>query len=397
MHASSLSPPSAGPRARALPGVDGWEFHRFRRPADFAGWPAAPARSDGRWMEAETLAFLSGHPQGFSTEGVCLRHPASGQRLLLTAQTFRFRVRQHVRHAAGGRVSRWDLRRRLLGLGSARVLCLGQLLTSGDYAYAAKGLSPELLTRLLLATADVLAGPTCGYRAVVIKDLGPPGAPEGLLLQDSGFLSLPADPVMHLDLTPFATPEDYLDRLSSKYRVRYRRARGKLGELVRRRLSPEEVGHYLPRLYALYLETSRGADVNVVHLQPDYFGWLGRSGQLHAYFTPDAELVGFTSGLPNGPVYQAHFLGLEEAYKYSHHLYHNMLYDLLEDAIRSGYDRLDYGRTALEIKSSVGAEPRYYDSWLRIHPQWLNPFVPAFLSAVFTPPAWEARNPFKGR
>ncbi len=353
-----------------------------RDPADF-------------WLRPPTLQFLSDCPQGLDTEAILLRHTPSGREVVLTLQTFYFRAAQQVSASAKGETSRWDVRRRLLAQVAVKTLVLGQLLTSGDVAQEGMSqLSPAEIARVLPAVAQTLLYHRRGYTAVLLKDLMAEQHPAVARLKERGFASLPADPVMQLDLRPWTTLEEYLGSLTSKYRVRYRRAR-LFGQGIRRqRLTKVDAG-LLPRLYALYMETSSGANFNVTALTPDYFRWLLDVGEVVGYYTETGELVGFTTAIANGRMYQAHYLGLRDTYKRSHHLYHNMLCDLLEAGLSGGYNTLDYGRTALEIKSSLGAIPFRYANLLRLRSVGLNGLVPRFVSAVFAAPKWQARQPFR--
>ena len=352
-------------------------------------------RPDNYWLQPTTLAFLHRHPEGMTTHGLELTHVPSGRSLFLTTQDFYFDAEAQFSDTASGKTSSWDFRRRLLRPLRSKVLVLGQLLTSADYGQdGLDRLSPQEAAQLLPAVAETLMHQGGGHRAVLLKDLYPTNSPYTAALERKHFTLLPTDPCMLLSLR-WPDLDAYLADLSSKYRVRYRRARTKLEGIERRRLSAREVNDRLDRIYALYRITSRGAAVNLTELTPDYFHWLGRRATVHGYFAAADKLIGFTTALSNGPVYQAHYLGLEESYKRSHHLYHNMLFDLLGDALTGGFTTLDYGRTALEIKSSVGAVPRYYATLLRLRSPLLNPLVPSFVPAVFTPPAWQQRHPFR--
>lgn len=390
-----------------------------------ANWPET-TRPDDFWLRKEVLAFIIDHPQGLETEAVLLENLVSGQQILLTAQTFTFNAAGQVSDGAKGATSSFDLRRMLLSRISFKVLCLGQFLTSGPFSHEGlQHLTAAEAAELLPAVAEALMRRGGGYTAYLIKDLYPTLHPVTSQLEASDHYLLPADPSMTLAIRPaWRSTEDYLADLSSKYRVRYRRARAKVDGITRRRLSGEEVVLYQQRCYELYQQVSKGADFNATSLQPDYFPWLARlrarrtvmetafgSDQsfsaaatlpgktltpcFHGYFNEAGTLVGFTSAIPNGPVYHAHFLGIEEVYKHSHHLYHNMLFDLLEDAIAGGFSTLDYGRTALEIKSSVGANPTDFAVLLRARHSWLNRMVPFFAPAVYTAVPWTERNPFR--
>jgi len=415
--------------AEVLPvkGVDNWMIRRFRTASDLNNlWPNA-SRQDDFWLRPEALAFQLDDPQGMTTEAIVLENTRDHRRVLLTAQTFYFNAAGQVSDTAKGATSRYDLRRRLLSPFSFKVLCLGQFLTSGTYCRdGLEQLSTTEATALLPAAADSLASCGGGYATYLLKDLYPTRHPVIQELDNQGFYQLPVDPVMELDLRKeWKTMEDYLATVTSKYRVRYRRARGKLAGISRRQLTASEVDRYRDLIYGLYQKTSSGADFNAAKLTPAYFPWLARVGaaqlkarigapsrfrpndllvvaeanpetpRLQGYFNAAGELIGFTSAIPNGSVYHAHYLGLQDDYKYSHHLYHNMLFDLLEDAIAGGFHTLDYGRTALEIKSSVGAQPADYACLIKARNGLINRLVPIFTPAVYQAPEWTARNPFK--
>ena len=413
-----LCRPSVRPEATVF-ALPEWRVRRFVTREELeAEWPAVD-RADDYWLRAGTLAFQLEHPQGVKTEPLLLENLRDGRRVQLTAQTFYFSAGGQVSDAVKGQTSGFDLRRRLLAPFSFRVLCLGQFLVSGNYASAGLDkLTVEEKAALLPALADALMARCRSYAGAIIKDLFCEDAPEIAALGKGGFHPLATDAQLCVELPAhWCTLEDYLSDLKSKYRVRYRRARAKLGALQRRRIGPGEVGRYREEIYRLYLETAAGSDFNAVALTPEYFPWLsncavaaptlfggeeatersdGPQTALHGYFTPGGELVGFTSTIGNGPTLHAHFLGMKESYKTSHHLYHNMLFDLLEEAIAGGYRLLDYARTAPEIKTSVGATAVRPAVLLRVRSGLLNPLVPFFAPAVFRERQWTARNPFRG-
>lgn len=411
----------------SVKGHEHWQMVCCSTPEEIkSAWPSSN-RSDDFWINSNLLSFLADQPQGMTTEALILENTLKGHRVLLTAQTFTFRAADHVSDGAKGSTSSFDLRRLLLTPFSFKVLCLGQFLTSGPFCQdGLHRLAASEAATLLPAVAETIMRCRSGYLAFLLKDLYPTLHPATRELQAQDHYLLPVDPVMTLNLSKgWTSTEDYLADLTSKYRVRYRRARGKLGNITRRRLSVGEVISFKGRLYELYKQISHGADFNATDLQPEYFPWLAQACRskdqlqamlsvyqgsyneqndqaedcedscLHGYFNEEGILIGFTSAIPNGKVYHAHFLGLEAAYKHSHHLYHNMLFDLLDDAICGGFSSIDYGRTALEIKSSLGAEATDYAVLIKARYSWLNRLVPIFTPAVYTAPTWTGRNPFR--
>ena len=76
-------------------------------------------------------------------------------------------------------------------------------------------------------------------------------------------------------------------------------------------------------------------------------------------------------------------------------LYLNMLYDLVDDAIRLKTDKLILSRTALEIKSSVGAEAHAMVLYLKATNSFLNIGVAKALNYFKPKEDWVPRSPFK--
>lgn len=406
------------------PGLEHWTVHRYGTAAELREhWPETSHKGDF-WISSEVMAFLADHPQGLTTEAIMLEDSRDFKHVLLTAQTFSFSAAGQVSDVAGGKTSKWNFRRRLLAPFSFKMLCLGQFLTSGDYASdGLNQLNAQEEAKLLPAVAETLMRCSPGYAAYLIKDIYPSDHLAVGALQRNQHYLLPADPVMSIALNPeWTSTEDYLAALTSKYRVRYRRARSKMVGITRRRLCPEEVAERQDRIYELYRDVSSGADFNAASLTPNYFQWLAKARRPKArlenvfagygmlgeieeennltpvfqgYFNEAGELIGYTTAIPNGGTLHAHFLGLENSYKCSHHLYHNMLFDLLEDAIAGDFHVLDYGRTALEIKSSIGATATDFAVLVKARYGWLNRLIPLFTPAVYTASKWVPRNPFK--
>ncbi len=380
-------------RTPVLSGLPDWSLLRTTEVENLAGWIERP---DNFWLRPGTIDFQFRHPQGMETELLLLTHGPTGRRVVLTGQTFVFRAGSQASDAAKGETSRFDLRRRVLSPLSFRVYAVGQLLTSGSYAqHGLDRLTPPERAELLSALGRTVLAGQQNYSAVLLKDLLGKEEAANQLLLDEGYYALPVDPVLELPIRPeWRTVEDYLADLTSKYRVRYRRARGKFEGLARRKLSASEARERSGELYQLYRETSHGADFNLAELRPDYFRWLAGEAILTGYFD-GAEMIAFSSLIPNGPVAHAHFLGMREAYKHSHHLYHNVLLDLLETTIGGGFRRLDYGRTASEIKTSIGAHPVEFTCLIRASCRVTNGLLPLFVPAVFTATEWTPRSPFR--
>ena len=191
--------------------------------------------------------------------------------------------------------------------------------------------------------------------------------------------------------------EHYVESLTKKYRRRYNTARNKLRGASVKELNEEDVAYESPQLYSLYLNVSRNAKFNTFILPPDHFlvykRLLGDRFRVFGYYL-NQELIGFYSLILNEDNLETYFLGYKTEQLQQRQLYLNMLYDMLEFAIQNKFKKVVYARTALEIKSSVGAEPedmymyiyhtnRFWNRMLKPIFNWLNPTE-----------EWVPRNPF---
>ena len=76
-------------------------------------------------------------------------------------------------------------------------------------------------------------------------------------------------------------------------------------------------------------------------------------------------------------------------------LYLNMLYNMTEFGITHQFERIIYGRTAMEIKSSIGASPTPMHGFMYHTQPLINRCVPQLFKNLEPPVAWEQRHPFK--
>ncbi|HPQ22471.1 MAG TPA: GNAT family N-acetyltransferase [Saprospiraceae bacterium] len=202
--------------------------------------------------------------------------------------------------------------------------------------------------------------------------------------------------IMGID-SNWSSMEDYLSAIKSKYRVRYRRSRKAMGEIEIVELSEDQLVEYQDKVYNLYHQVSENAGFNLFELSQDYFIQLKRSlkqnFRVYAYFLR-GEMVAFYSVILNNPELEAHFLGYEGALNHDFHIYQNMLYDIIGIGIAEKMSKINFSRTALEIKSSVGAVPFEMDLYMRHK----NPILNWFLSPLikYMTPKYQLveRNPF---
>ncbi len=208
-------------------------------------------------------------------------------------------------------------------------------------------------------------------------------------------------PNMILKVRPYwSNLDNYLSDINTKYRQRYKVARKKAGRIKKRELSLQVIEAQTNRLYELYKTVSVNAKINTFILPKTHFFELKRhlkaNFKVFGYFLDDV-LIGFYTLILNDNVLETYFLGYDETHQYQNQLYLNMLYDMLEFAIENKFTSIVYARTAMEIKSSIGAKPKKMTVYLK----HTNPLMNRSLNRIFklmnSSQDWEERYPFKSQ
>ena len=106
-------------------------------------------------------------------------------------------------------------------------------------------------------------------------------------------------------------------------------------------------------------------------------------------------MIAFFTTFQNHNELEAHFLGFTNDINRKYQVYLNILYDLIRLGIDSKAEYINFARTALEIKSSVGAIPvdLFY---LAKHTNPLKNTLFTPILSYFNPKVeWKPRRPFK--
>lgn len=194
--------------------------------------------------------------------------------------------------------------------------------------------------------------------------------------------------------------DQYTEQLSSKYRVRMKRALKKGKNIQKIPFDLETIIQHKDAIHELYCRVAKNADFNSASLHPDYFPALKKAFpdafQLTAYYL-EAELIGYYTTIHNHDELEAHFLGFDYDHNRKCQTYLNFLFDIIKDGINNeSVKEIVFARTALEIKSSVGAEPEEMYLYARhrssLSNRILQPMVTYLQPKV---PEWVQRNPFR--
>ena len=194
------------------------------------------------------------------------------------------------------------------------------------------------------------------------------------------------------------TEQNYIDALSKKYRDQYKRARKKSEGVEKKKMSLADIRKYEDVIYELYFHVAKNAPFNTFFLARNHFSFFKEIMKddflLYGYFL-DEKLIGFNTLIKNGAVMDTYFLGYDESIQREKMLYLNMLYDMIAYSINQGFSSLVFARTALEIKSSVGAKPVKMYGLITHSNALINHNIARFFNYLEPKTEWQERNPFK--
>lgn len=192
--------------------------------------------------------------------------------------------------------------------------------------------------------------------------------------------------------------DDYIQALTKKYRDQYKRARKKAVEIEKRKMSLQDIIEHEEKIMELYLHVAQNAPFNTFLLPKNHFRIfkekLKEKFLFYGYFI-DGQLVGFNTLVKNGKSLDTYFLGYEESIQREKMLYLNMLYDMVAYSINKGYKEINFARTALEIKSSVGAQPIEMFGFIEHSNSIINSKMGKLFNLLEPRTIWEQRHPFK--
>lgn len=265
-----------------------------------------------------------------------------------------------------------------------RVLFCGNVFLSGEYGTFLKDEEPKVETFKAIADGvKNLIKVTKKLNAIFVKDF----ENESLYITDHlksyDYASMQVEPNMIITLKPeWKSFNDYINALKSKYRVKANRADAKSEALEAKFFTVEDIKTYKDELQELYQNTIDNADFNAQILNLETYVHLKKTFQdkfiVKGYFL-DGKLVGFLSAMQNETNLDAHFIGIDYSNNKEYAVYPRILNDYVRIGIDTKSNQINLGRTASEIKSTLGAQPKTlmcYCKHKRYLPnQILKPFI----------------------
>ncbi|MCD6066284.1 MAG: hypothetical protein K0S33_1110 [Bacteroidetes bacterium] len=282
-----------------------------------------------------------------------------------------------------------------------RLVTNGNNFVSGEHAFVFhKSLSRTKAFDLAEEVTDVI-GKSVKLRgkisATLVKDFNESQVPAASAFKDK-FIEFSVEPNMEIRIPEgIHSLTEYVGSFSKKYRNRAKNIFKANTGIQKRELDLADIQKHNPVIYRLYEHVFEKAKFKLVKLSYDYFTEMKRRFEkefiVHGYFREN-ELIAFGSAYVLEDTVEAHFIGFDYELNKELESYQNLLYNFIELTIEKKKKILQLGRTASEIKSTVGAKAEPLVCY--IHPQntvsklILKPFI-SFLQ----PSEWVPRNPFK--
>jgi predicted N-acyltransferase len=287
---------------------------------------------------------------------------------------------------------------------SSHILVIGNNTLTGQNAYLhSNAITETEVLQLLRATLNALKkqyGKKCIYiNLLSVKDFNTSELPDFKAAGYKRYYKFCTQPNMIFsNRENWLSIEDYLADLSTKYRTQYNRARKKAEGIEKRKLSSDEIKSYEESINSLYLTVAGNAAFNTFHLPKNHFEVFKRELDadflFYGYFL-NGNLIGFNTLIKNGADMDTYFLGYDASVQKEKMLYLNMLYDMVGYAIKKQFKHIIFARSAMEIKSSVGAAAEEVYGIIKHTNPLINLFTGRFFTYYDPKIQWKARSPFK--
>ncbi len=239
---------------------------------------------------------------------------------------------------------------------------------------------------------------TLNAPVILIKEFWPDSFTASSHLKEEGFKDFMIDANMILKTHPdWKNFEDYLSDMTAKFRTKAKAAFTKSALLTVIDFQEKDIVENKKSIELLYQSVVEKSAFKFGALNGDTFIYLKRNLKdqfiLQGYFLKE-KLVGFSSAFIFNTIVDANYVGIDYTLNHDYAIYQRMLYDYVELAIHSKSTELRFGRTAEEIKSTVGAKPVNMKLYIRHQNKIKNSLLKPVFGSI-TPSPFEQRNPFK--
>lgn len=268
-----------------------------------------------------------------------------------------------------------------------KIMFNGNIFLSGEHGiYISESTTKANALKEIAKSIDTIAKNTKPLHAIFVKDFLKESLPLTSNFEAFGFASMHVEPNMILTINEQWTSfEDYKKDLKSKYRIKVNKADSTSSSLTARLFTEADFATYKNELQKLYENTIANANFNAQVLNLDTYIHLREIYHedfiVKAYFL-DGSLVGFLSALANNNHLDAHFIGLNYDLNKEHAIYPRILNDYVRIGIEKQVSHINFGRTASEIKTTIGAMPVDLTCYIKHKRPFINAIVKFFIKRI---------------
>lgn len=292
--------------------------------------------------------------------------------------------------------------KKLLNMINVPLLVSGNVFMTGENGfYFAADIDAATRAKILRRTVGEIVRSEPRIKATLVSDLYAPKTNFDSSFKANGYHEITVESDMSITLNrEWKNFDNYLSALSSKYRVRAKKVFSLTNEAAveMKDLTAEEIQQYQDRLNDLYARVMGNAEFKLAELNKNFFyeqkKQLPENYRLFGYFLKE-ELIGFISVFHFGKRIEVHYTGMEHDKCKPIHLYQRMMYDTIRYGIENNSERLHFGRTAPEIKSTIGAIPSHMYGYVKHFNPIFNFLFVRNYTANLKPREYTFRNPFK--
>ena len=267
------------------------------------------------------------------------------------------------------------------------IMFCGNIFLSGEHGIIlAQDEDKEDAIKAIGSTINKLTKQTKPLHAVFIKDFVEESRKLTDHFQDFGFTPMHVEPNMIISINPeWNNFDDYKNALKSKYRVKANKADTTSASLEAKLFCEKDFAIYKTELQQLYQNTIDNANFNAQVLNLNTYIKLRATYHedfiVQSYFLND-KLVGFLSALANNHHLDAHFIGLDYSLNKANAIYPRILNDYIRIGIEKKVSYINLGRTASEIKTTIGAVPTELTCYLKLKRPFINKLLMPFIKRV---------------
>ncbi len=280
------------------------------------------------------------------------------------------------------------------------IMVCGHPFINGEHGFAYHKLPVEELKKIpgILENIAKSYHKTRRVKAILFKDFSSKEQELPQLLSHSRYLVIDTEPSMTLELKPeWQDMASYMEALKTKYRTKAKKALKESASLTIEEPSPEEIRNQLDELSQLYTQVVDKANFTLGRINLNNYAYYKQEIPeqfILKTYKLEGKLLGFMGAFVNGDTLDAHYVGLDYSKNKTYYVYQRMLYDYVEIAIQKRLKYINFGRSAGEIKSSIGAHPTPQYCYIRhrdpIHHTILSPIL-----RLIRPNNFKLIKPFK--